>query len=181
MRKLIYAINLTLDGCCDHTKAGAPDEDLYDHYIALLQDADTFLYGRKTYQLMVPFWPERAKNNTDDKYARAFVAVDKIVVCSKSLEKAEGKNTSIIRENLQEEILELKQGPGKNILTGGVEIPSKLIQFGLVDEFHIVVYPVVVGEGRRLFDSVSLERLQLKLVESKAFKSGSVLLRYVTS
>jgi dihydrofolate reductase len=179
MRKLIYAINLTLDGCCDHTKAGAPDEDLYNHYIALLRDADTFLYGRKTYQLMVPFWPDRAKSDAGDEYARAFVAVDKIVVCSKSLEKVEGKNTKIIREGLQEQILKLKEGPGKNILTGGVDIPSQLIQLGLVDEFNIVVYPVMVGEGRRLFDNVSFKRLQLKLVESKVFESGSVLLRYV--
>jgi dihydrofolate reductase len=181
MKKLIYAINLTLDGCCDHTKAGAPDKDLYDHYIALLRDADTFLYGRKTYQLMVPFWPDRAKTNAEDEYARAFVAVDKIIVCSKSLDKAEGKNTLIIRENLQDEILKMKQEPGKNILTGGVDLPSQLIQLGLVDEFHIVVYPVMVGEGRRLFDDVSLERLQLKLVDTKVFKSGCVALRYLKS
>jgi dihydrofolate reductase len=179
MRKLIYAINLTLDGCCDHTK-GMVDEDLLDYYIALLRDADTFLYGRKTYQLMVPYWPDEAK--TGDEYGLAFVAVDKIIVCSKSLDKVEGENTRIIRGNLQEEILKLKQEPGKNILTGGVDIPSQLIQLGLVDEFHIVVHPVVVGEGRRLFDSVSLpERLQLKLVDTKVSKSGSVALRYLKS
>jgi dihydrofolate reductase len=163
----------------------APAGALADYFIALLRDADTFLYGRKTYQLMVPFWPDRAKTpsatpNAGDEYARAFVAVDKIVVCSKSLDEAEGKNTRIIRENLQEEILKLKQEPGKNILTGDVGIPSQLIQLGLIDEFHIVVHPVVVGEGRRLFNDVSLpERLQLKLVESKAFEWGSIALRYV--
>ena len=135
MRKLIYAINLTLDGCCDHTKFG-PDEALFDYYIALLRDTDTFLYGRKTYQLMVPYWPDEAK--TGDEYGRAFVAVDKIIVCSKSLDKAEGKNTTIIRENLQEEILKLKQEPGKNILTGGVDIPAQLIESGLLMNFVLL-------------------------------------------
>jgi len=184
MRNLIYAINLSLDGCCDHTKF-YPDEELYDHYIALLRNADTFLYGRKTYQLMVPYWPDVAKNPSGDRkadydYALAFEAVDKMVVISRSLDKAEGKNTSIIRANLHDEILKLKQEPGRNILTGGVDIPSQLIELGLVDEFHIVVQPIIVGEGRRLLDGINLqEKLQLKLVETKVFKSGSVALRYL--
>jgi dihydrofolate reductase len=184
MRKLIYAINLTLDGCCDHTK-GMPDEELYHHYIALLGSADTFLYGRKTYQLMVPYWLDEAKNQSatptaSDEYAQAFVAVEKMVVVSKSLDKAEGGNTTIIRENLQDEILELKQETGKNILTGGVELPSQLIELGLIDEFYVIVQPAIVGEGRRLFDGVSLpEKLKLNLVDTKVFKSGCVALKYV--
>jgi dihydrofolate reductase len=156
------------------------DLSLFDYYIALLQSADTFLYGRLTYQLMVPYWPDRAK--TGDKYALAFEAVDNIVVVSKSLDKAEGKNTSIISDNLQEEIIKLKQQPGKNILTGGVDIPAQLTALGLIDEYHIVINPLIVGEGRRLFDGLNLpERLQLKLAEPKVFESGSVALRYVKS
>lgn len=184
MRKLIYAVNLTIDGCCDHTK-GMPDAELYHYYIALLQSADTFLYGRKTYELMVPYWPDVAKKPAGDaeggdEYARAFVAVDKMVVVSKTLDKADGENIRIINTDLHGEVLKLKQEPGKNILTGGVDVPSQLIALGLVDEVSIVTMPVIVGAGRRLFDNVNLpERMKLKLVEQKVFKSGSVALRYV--
>ena len=101
------------------------------------------------------------------------------VVFSRSLDRAEGKNTRIVRANLQDEILKLKQEPGKNILLGGVDIPSQLLELGLVDKYSFVVQPIVVGEGRRL-DGISLpEKLQLKLVESKIFKSGCVALRYL--
>ena len=82
--------------------------------------------------------------------------------------------------NLKDEILKLKQQPGNYILVGGIDIPSQLIELGLVDEFRILVLPVIAGNGRRLFEGDSLkEKLRLKLVESKTFKSGCVLLRYV--
>jgi dihydrofolate reductase len=113
-------------------------------------------------------------------FAQAFDSVPGIVVFSQSLEKAEGNKTRIVRTNLQDEILKLKQEPGKNIATGGVSIPSQLMELGLIDEYLFLVQPIVVGEGRRLFDDVSLpEKLQLKLVESKIFESGAVALRYL--
>jgi dihydrofolate reductase len=183
MRKLIYAINLTLDGCFDHTKF-VPDEDVFEYYIRLVRDADLFVYGRKTYELMVPYWPDIAKNpsgetKADVDFAQAFDS-KKMVVFSRSLDAAEGK-TRIVRTNLKDEIVKLKQEPGSYILTGGVALPSQLIELGLVDEFRFVVMPVIAGaaEGKRLMEGVSLqEKLRLKLVESKVFKSGSVLLRY---
>lgn len=181
MRKLIYAINLTLDGCCDHTK-GIADEELHEFYTQFLRDSDTFVYGRKTYQLMVPFWPDMAETNSGttkamNDFAHAFNDVKKIVVFSRSLENVELKNASIVRGNLKDEILKLKQQEGKNILTGGVDIPSQLIQLGLVDEYYFVIQPLLVGEGRRLLENTTLlEKLQL--VESKFFASGCVLLRY---
>ncbi|WP_281261541.1 dihydrofolate reductase family protein [Chitinophaga niastensis] len=102
------------------------------------------------------------------------------MVFSKTLDKAEGKNTEIVRTNLKDEILKLKQEQGKSILTGGADIPSQLIQLGLVDEYHIVVHPVIAGKGRRLLEGISLpDKLQLKLVESKIFKSGCVVLHYL--
>jgi dihydrofolate reductase len=149
-----------------------------------MRDVDLLVFGRKTYQLMVPFWPDIAKNHSGESkamndFAQAFDS-NKIVVFSQTLDKAEGENTRIVRTNLQDEILKLKQEPGKDILLGGVSLPTQLIELGLVDEYRFVVQPILVGEGRRLLDSVSLpERLQLKLVESKNFKSGSVALRYV--
>lgn len=182
MRSVVFAINITLDGCCDHTKTIA-DEELLDHYTQLLRDVDLLVYGRKTYQLMVPYWPEVLKNQSETKadieFARAFVSINKIVF-SRSLDSAEDKNTRIVRTNLRDEILRLKQEQGKNILVGGVDIPSQLIGFGLVDEFRFVVGPVVAGAGRRLLEGLSLlEKIPLKLVESKFFKSGCVALHYL--
>lgn len=181
MRKLIFAINLTLDGCCDHTK-GISDEELHEYYAQLLRSGDTFVYGRKTYQLMVPFWPDIAKNNSGptramNDFAHAFNDVKKIVVFSRSLENVEQKNASIVRGNLKDEILKLKQQEGKSILTGGVDIPSQLVELGLVDEYQFVIQPLIVGEGRRLFEKATLME-KLQLVESKVFASGCVALRY---
>ena len=182
MRNLIFAINTTLDGCVDHTKQIA-DEETHEYFTHLMRDVDLGVFGRKTYQLMVPFWPEVAKNQSMSKasneFARTFVSLNKIVF-SRTLDSAEDRNTRIVRGNLRDEILKLKQEQGKNILVGGVDIPSQLMQLGLVDEFRFVVGPTVVGEGRRLLEGVSLpEKLQLKLVESKFFESGCVALRYL--
>lgn len=184
MRNLIYAINITLDGCCDHTKF-YPDAETFEYFIQLTRDADTFLYGRKTYELMVPYWPDIAKDpaeqaNPDYEFAQAFDAVNKIIVFSQSLNGPEGEKTSIVRTGLHDEVLKLKQEQGKNILTGGVSIPTQLAELGLIDEYHLVVHPIVIGEGRRLFEGINLqEKLQLKLVESTVFKSGTMLLRYL--
>jgi dihydrofolate reductase len=178
MRNLIYAINTTLDGCCDHTKF-IPDEEVFEYFTQLTRDAGTFLYGRKTYQLMVPYWPDKAKNNPESEFARVFDAVGKIVVFSQSLGSAEGEKTRIVRTGLHDEVLKLKQEQGKNIMTGGVALASQLAEFGLIDEYHFAVHPIIAGEGRRLFEGINLqEKLRLKLVESKTFKSGVVVLHY---
>jgi dihydrofolate reductase len=185
MRKVIFGINVTLDGCCDHTK-GNPYEEVHEYFTELLRDAGTLVYGRKTYQLMVPFWPDMAKSGSGptkfmSDFAQAFDAVPNIVVFSRTLDPAaEPDKTTIVRSNPQDEILRLKQGSGKNMLLGGVDLPSQLIERGLIDEYHFVVQPIIAGEGRRLFDDVSLpEKLELKLAESKTFDSGCVALRYV--
>ena len=181
MRNVIFAINLTLDGCCDHTKQFA-DEEIHKYFTNLMRDIDLVVFGRKTYQLMVPFWPEVAQNQSMTKamneFARAFDSIKKIVF-SRSLDRAEDKRTRIVRTDPHDEILRLKHEPGKNILVGGVDIPSQLVERGLIDEYRFVVSPIVAGEGRRLFDRVSLpERLQLKLVDSLILKSGCIALRY---
>src|SRR6201997_1213816 len=184
MRNLIYAINLTLDGCCDHTRFKPPaDDEVLEHYTHLLRDFDLLVYGRKTYQLMVPYWPDIAKSQSETKadieFAQAFVSKKKIVF-SRSLASAEDENTRIVRTNLRDEILNLKQEHGKNILVGGVDVPSQLMELGLIDEYRLVVSPVIAGKGRRLFEDVNLpEKRRLKLVESRTFKSGSVALRYL--
>jgi len=182
MRNVIFAINITLDGCVDHTKQ-IGDEETHEYFTQLLRDVDLLVFGRKTYQLMVPFWPEVARSQSmtkaSNEFALAFDSINKVVF-SRTLATADDKNTRIVRTNLRDEILKLKQEQGKGILLGGVSVPSQLIELGLVDEYLFVVNPIVAGEGRRLFDDVSLrERLQVRLVESKIFKSGCVALRYL--
>lgn len=181
MRKLIYGINLSLDGCCDHTKFSGGD-DILDYYRELLEGVDLIIYGRKTYDLMVPFWPEVAQtqslNEAGNAFAKVFANLQRAVV-SNSIDNVDDEQTIIIRDNLKEEIIRLKQLPGKAISTGGVELPARLIEWDLVDEFHMVVHPVIVGEGRRLFTEMSLpECLGLKLAASNTLNSGCVALRY---
>lgn len=158
MRNVIFAINITLDGCCDHTKQLA-DEETHEYFTHLMQDVDLLVFGRKTYQLMVPFWPEVAKNQSmtkaSNEFARAFDSIDRLVF-SRSLDSAEDKKTRIVRTNLGDEILKLKKERGKNILVGGADVPSQLIELGLVDEYRFVVGPIIAGEGRRLLEGVSL-------------------------
>ena len=182
MKNLIFAINITIDGCCDHTKV-IPDDEVLEYFTELLRDVDLQVFGRKTYQLMVPYWPEVAKNQSettaDHEFAEVFNSVDKLVF-SRSLDSGEDGNTRIIRTNLQDEILRLKQQPGKNILVGGVDIPSQLMELGLVDEFRFVVQPILARRGRRLLEGVNLpEKVQLKPVALKPFKSGCAALHYL--
>jgi dihydrofolate reductase len=182
MRNVIYAINVTLDGCCDHTKMSGSAEIL-EHYTHLLRDADLLVYGRKTFELMVPYWPDIAKNRSGTKaeveFAQTFDSINKVVF-SRSLDSADGKNTRIVRTNLRDEILKLKKEPGRDIWVSGVDLPSQLIELGLVDEYRFVVQPIITGEGRRFLEGISLpQKLQLQLVESKLLKSGCVALHYL--
>lgn len=181
MRKIIYGINVSADGCCDHTKFRG-GEETHIYFTDLMRDVDLIIYGRKTYELMVPYWPEVARSNagttTELKFAKTFDAIDK-VVCSRSLTNV-ASNTKIISENLGEEILKLKQQPGKNISLGGVSLPAALIALGLVDEFYFLVHPIIVGQGRRLFDEANLATaLNVKLADSKTLPSGCIALHYV--
>jgi dihydrofolate reductase len=182
MRNVIFAINITLDGCCDHTKQLADDET-HEYFTQLLREVDLLVFGRKTYELMVPFWPDVAKSQSmtkaSNEFARTFDSIPKIVF-SRTLPSSEDKNTRIVRSDLRDEILKLKQGNGKGILIGGVSIPSQLVELDLVDEYRFVIGPVIAGEGRRLLEGVNLaERLQIKLVGSKTFKSGCLALHYL--
>ncbi len=183
MRKLIFGINISLDGCVDHTKFGGGDDTL-NYFADLMTEAETLVYGRKTYELMVPYWSDRAKEGSGGldaatHFAKTFDAVSNILVFSKTLERAEAKNTRIVSTDPAAEIRRLKQQPGKNILLGGVTLPSQLIAQGLVDEYRLMVHPVIAGEGTRLLEGISLvQSLQLTFVESKVFPSGCTALHY---
>lgn len=181
MRKVIFAINMTADGYCSHTD-GIADEELHTYFTELLRNADVILFGRKTYELMVPYWPDVARNQSEDpasnEFARVFDALEKIVF-STTLKSVEDDRTKLVRTDIADEVLKLKQRPGKNIAIGSLSIASQLIGFGLIDEYHIVVHPVLAGKGPRLFETANLkETLQLKLVGSKTLRSGAVALHY---
>lgn len=181
MRKVIFAINITADGYCSHTD-GIADDELHDFYTRLLGSSSVILMGRITYQLMVPYWPDIAKNQSEDEasnaFARVYDSLDKVVV-STTLEQVEGNNTRILRGNVAEEVLALKQQPGKDISVGSLSIASQLSERGLIDEYYFVVHPVVAGKGPRLFDTVKpKDSLALDLMDLKTFQSGVVALHY---
>jgi dihydrofolate reductase len=158
------------------------DEEVHDFFTRLLRNASVILFGRITYQLMVPYWPNVAKTQSEtratNEFARAFDSLDKVVF-STTLKHVEGNNTRIVRTNVAEEVLALKQQPGKDISVGSLSIASQLSDLGLIDEYHFVVHPVVAGKGPRLFDTVKpQERLQLDFIGLKTFQSGVVALHY---
>jgi dihydrofolate reductase len=179
MRKLIAAINMTLDGYCDHT-AGIPDEEIHQHYNELLSNADTLIYGRITYQLMESYWPSIVKKPTGNKPIDEFaVLIDNIskIVYSHTLKKVDWQNTLLKREIIKEEILELKRQTGKNILVGSPGLILALMQLDLIDEYQLAVHPIILGSGLPLFKNLK-DRINLKLLKTKTFGSGVVILYY---
>jgi dihydrofolate reductase len=178
MRKVIAAMNMTLDGFCDHTAMSADDE-IHQHYSELLQDADAILYGRITFQLM-EFWPSLVKDPSGNKAMDDFaVTMDNItkVVFSNTLKEVEWKTARLATRGLKEEVLELKQQTGKDILVGSPSLIVQLTQLGLIDEYQLAVHPTIVGNGLTLFKNIT-DRVDLKLLKTKTFGCGAVMLYY---
>jgi len=177
MRKLIAAINMTLDGFCDHT-AMIADDEIHQHYNELLRNADALIYGRITYQLMESYWPSVVKNPTGNKSMDEFaVLIDNIskIVFSRTLKHVDWKNTTLKNEIIKEEILELKHQAGKNILVGSPGLIVALTQLDLIDEYQLNVQPTILGSGLPLFKNVE-DRVDLKLLKTKTFGCGAVIL-----
>src|SRR5690349_10127346 len=142
MRKLIGAINMTLDGFCDHT-AVSPDEEVHQHYADLISSADVILYGRITYQLM-EYWQEVVSNPTGNKLIDHFaVVMDKIpkIVFSNTLKDIAWESAKLANRDLEEEVLELKQQTGKDILVGSRSLIVSLLKRNLLDEFQLCIHP----------------------------------------
>ncbi len=157
------------------------DEEFNQYAIDLLNTVDTILFGRVTYQLFESYWPIAAKNpstpKSDLEIAHKINDMTKIVF-SKTLEKTDWKNARLVREIIPEEITKMKKQPGKDmVIYGSGSIVSTLTRLGLIDEYRIIVNPVVLGNGKPLFKDIS-DRLRLKLVKIKRFKSGIVCLYY---
>ena len=184
MRKLIAAINMTLDGFCDHT-ARIADEEIHQHYNELLRNAGTLLYGRITYQLMESYWPSVVKNPTGNKPMDEFaVLIDNIskIVFSRTLKNVDPiiigwRNTELKNEVIKEEVLELKQQAGTNILAGSPSLIVALTQLELIDEYQLSVQPTILGTGLPLFKNIT-DSVNLKLLKTKTFGCGAVTLYY---
>jgi len=179
MRKLIAGINMTLDGFCDHT-AIIPDEELHQHYADLLSNAGTLIYGRITYQLMESYWPMVVKNPTGNKSMDEFaVIMDSIpkIVFSHTLKNVEWESATLANRDIEEEVLELKQLPGREILVGSRSLIIQLMKLNLIDEYQLCVHPVVAGSGLPLFENIN-DRTVLKLIKTKTFSGGAVTLYY---
>lgn len=182
MRKVIAAMNMTLDGFCNHTAITADDE-IHQHYNNLLSDADTLIYGRITYQLMESYWPTVVKKPTGNKPMDEFaVLIDNIpkIVFSRTLKDVDWKNTKLKNEGLKEEVLKLKQSHNdgsKNILIGSPGLIAASAKLNLIDEYQLSVQPTVLGGGLTLFKNIS-ERIDLKLIKTKTFGCGAITLYY---
>lgn len=178
MRKLIAALNMTIDGFCDHT-AIVPDEEIHQHYTELLGQGDAILYGRTTYQLM-EYWRTLLENPSEDQPMNDFAeAIDKIpkIVFSRTIQNVEWESARVSNRELEDEVLDLKQQSGKDILVGSRSLIIQLINLGLIDEFQLCVHPVVVGNGLPLFENIN-DRITFKLIKKKTFNGGAVILYY---
>ena len=178
MRPLRYSINVTLDGCCDH-RAVLADEELHRHAAENIDRADALLFGRLTYEMMEAGWrwpvPAGARPDWMESFARVIDAKKKYVVSS-TLGQVDW-NAELVRGDVGNAVRQLKRESGKGLLVGGVTLPLALAKLGLIDEYELVVQPMLVGHGPTLFAGLS-ERVDLKLVSRLDFASGVVAMRY---
>ncbi|WP_334141466.1 dihydrofolate reductase family protein [Rhabdothermincola sp.] len=181
MRPLRYAINVTLDGCCDH-RAGVPDAESHRHWAATLARADALVFGRVTYQMMEEAWKRPADGQWPEWMDESDVAFAEVIdgarkyVVSSTLDRLDW-NAELLRGDLGEAVRRLKDQPGEGLLVGGVTLPLALADLGLIDEYEFVVQPVLAGHGPRLLDGLA-QRIDLELVDRQVFASGAVSLRY---
>ena len=181
MRRIIFQNMVSLDGYFE-----GPNREIDWHLVDaefnefandFLKSVDTLLFGRVTYEGMASYWPTEMAVHDDPTIARLMNSLAKVVV-STTLKKVEWNNTRLIRENVIEEISRLKQQPGKDIaIFGSSDLAVSLIQAGLIDEIRIFINPVILGGGKPLFKGIK-NRLKLKLLSTKVFQSGNVLLSY---
>lgn len=181
MRKVIFFMLTSIDGYFE-----GPNQDISWHNVDAefnemaidqLNSVDTLLFGRVTYELMASYWPTTAAKTDDPVVAGKMNATPKIVF-SKTLREVDWENTRLIKENFAEEMLKLKKQPGKDmIIFGSSDLAVSFIEHGLIDDYRIMVNPIVLGQGTSLFKGLQ-KKLELKLVKTRTFKSGNVVLYY---
>ena len=181
MRKVFLFNMITLDGFFE-----GPNQDISWHHvddefnefaIEQLNEIGTLLFGRVTYQGMASYWPTEIAIKDDSIVAGLMNSLPKIVF-SKTLDKAEWNNSRLVKENAAEEVSKLKGQPGKDIaIFGSSDLAVTLAERGLIDEYRIIVNPVFLGSGTPLLKGIK-DKLNLKLLKTRTFKSGNVLLYY---
>jgi dihydrofolate reductase len=183
MRKVIYAMNVTLDGFVEGPNReldwSNPDEELHRFWNDQEREIDTSLYGRRLYEIMNDYWPTADEDSSAPDYVLEFAQIWKEmrkVVFSTTLEKVEG-NSRLAKDSTADEVAELKAQPGKDIAVGGPTLAASLIRLDLVDEYRLVVHPVVLGAGLPFFPSLD-QSIDLRLLETRTLGSGTVYLRY---
>ena len=183
MRKIIAMTQLSLDGFMEGPEQDLSwhrvDEELHTHFNDVLRHMGAFLDGRVTYELMADYWPtadqDPSSAPSEAEFAGIWRDMPKIVY-SKTLAKA-GWNTEIIRDVVAADVLNLKQQPGGDLALGGASLTAAFRRLGLIDEYRIYVHPVLVGRGKPLFQDADATT-PLRLLESRSFGNGVVLLRY---
>lgn len=179
MRPLKYSINVTLDGCYDHT-VGIPNEDLHRHASENLAQADALIFSRVIYELMEEGWRQKPASDTRPEWMQDFAATinaAKKYVVSSTLKEVDW-NAELLRGDLETAIRRLKEEPGNGLLVGGVQLPQALAEMDLIDEYELIVHPRIVGRGPTLFAGLS-QMVDLELVSRLEFRSGAVALRYL--
>jgi dihydrofolate reductase len=183
MRHLIYSAMVSLDGFIEGPTRELDwhlvDEELHTYINDQERAIDTHLYGRRTYEVMASFWPtEKASRSAMEQvaeYARLWKERSKVVF-SRTLQRVE-HNARLAREDVAREVANLKAAPGGDMALYGAGIASTFMRLGLIDEYVLYVNPVVLGGGTPMFPALR-ERLGLRLVETKPFRSGVVMVRY---
>jgi len=181
MRKILAFLVTSVDGYYEGPNAEfdwpVVDEEFNQFALEQLDEVDTLIFGRVTYEGMASYWPTSVAERDDPKVAAAMNGLDKIVV-SRTLTEATWANTRLIRDDVAGELTRLKQQPGKDlVIMGSSNLTVNLLRAGLVDELRIMIMPVVLGDGHSLFRTAD-ERFSLELVSVKPFKSGNVWLTY---
>jgi dihydrofolate reductase len=184
MRRVLFQMMVSVDGYFEGPNRELDwhnvDAEFNEYAIAMLDSVDTLLFGRVTYQLMASYWPTPAAIKDDPIVASKMNSLHKVVF-SRTLAKAEWGNTTLVKNDVAAEVLKLKRQPGKDlIILGSSDLALTFIEQRLIDEFRIMVNPVVLGSGKPLFKGIN-ERLKLRLTKLSTFKSGNVLLYYEPS
>jgi dihydrofolate reductase len=181
MRKIFLFMVVTADGYYEgpNQEFDWPnvDDEFNEFAVQQLDEVDTLLFGRATYEGMASYWPTPEAKQNDPVVTDAMNSIAKVVV-SRTLDKAEWNNSRLVKDNVAEEIRRLKEQPGKDIaIFGSNNLTLNLLDMGLVDELRIMVNPIVLGAGNSVFTSAK-QRINLKLLKTRAFSSGNVLLYY---
>ena len=186
MRKIIYSMSVSLDGFVEGPNQNLDwviiDEEIHTFFNEQAREMDAFLYGRRIYQLMASYWPTADLNPSAPAYEVEFARIWKEmpkIVFSKTLDKVEW-NSRLVRDNLVEEVKKLKAQPGNDLGIGGPTLAAAFMQLGLINEFHLLVNPVILGSGTPFFPALK-DPIKLQHLETRTFQSGVVYLRYQRS